>query len=73
MQKTIGALLRVLRQEKQLTQANVATTMDVEVAYISNVENGHRNVSIKVIDDYLIAIGATKADILRIDKLPPSL
>jgi len=41
-----GIVIRRVREAKNLTQSDLATKSDMNVSYISNVENGQNNMSI---------------------------
>ena len=45
-----GLVLRKVREEKELTQAELAIRTDMNLSYISNVENGQSNISIVKLD-----------------------
>lgn len=42
----VGQRIRVLRQERELTQEKLAEKADVDKTYLNEVENGKRNVSV---------------------------
>jgi transcriptional regulator with XRE-family HTH domain len=42
----VGMVLRLVRDHKRLTQADLASLADMNLSYISNVENGQNNISI---------------------------
>lgn len=44
---TVGMLLRVHRNERGLTQVELAKKLRVTVGFISNVENGRKKLSLK--------------------------
>lgn len=45
IQEPIGALLRALRKENGLGLAEVANAMDIDIAILSKMERGERNIS----------------------------
>ncbi len=45
-----GARLRVLRKERELSQERFAEICDLDRTYISGIERGERNVSLKNIE-----------------------
>ena len=46
IKEKIGTLIRDLRQEKAMSQKDLAYDADLYRSYISSVENGQRNISI---------------------------
>lgn len=47
--KIFGFNLKVARMKKNLTQADLAEKLDVHEKYISRIETGKQNVTIKII------------------------
>jgi ribosome-binding protein aMBF1 (putative translation factor) len=47
----IGLILRKAREEKQLTQEQLATIIDKKRSYISRVENDGSNITLKTLYD----------------------
>jgi transcriptional regulator with XRE-family HTH domain len=48
--KKLGEKIRLLRSEKGWSQEKLALLADLDRTYISSIEKGERNVSIKVIE-----------------------
>lgn len=42
----IGLRIKTIREEKELSQKDIAYTADLDRSYIASVENGKRNISI---------------------------
>lgn len=59
IQKKIGDKIRELRKQKGLSQEKVAFKSGLHRTYISDVERGFRNVSIKNIDKIAKALGVS--------------
>lgn len=49
-QKTIGAFLRILREQQKLTLEQLATKADITYQYLSGIETGKENFSIQVLE-----------------------
>ena len=62
VRKLFGATLRRLREERALTQEEVADRADIHWTYLSQVENGHRNPGLENVVYLAKAIGVTPAE-----------
>lgn len=56
-----GKTMRRLRQQKNLSQEEMAALSDLHRTYISDVELGRRNISLENIDAITRALGITKS------------
>ena len=54
-----GAYIQTIRKEKGLSQEEVAARSRISVQYLSGVENGHYNPSLKVIRKIALALGVS--------------
>ena len=52
----IGDRIRELRKEKKLSQEALANLAEVDRTYMTKVENGKRNVTVKIIEKIIIAL-----------------
>ena len=52
-----GRHLRALRQQRGLSQEEVAERAGVHVTYLSGVERGHRNPSLKIVRRIALGLG----------------
>ena len=55
----IGRRIKELREEKGMSQKDLAYDADLDRSYIASIENGQRNVSIINIEKIAIALGVT--------------
>ena len=55
----IGIRIKELREERQMSQKDLAYTSDLDRSYIASVESGQRNVSIVNIERIASALGVT--------------
>lgn len=62
IQKKFGRRVKELRTEKKISQETLAFDADIERAYVSHLENGRRNISIKNMEKILNALGVSFAD-----------
>jgi transcriptional regulator with XRE-family HTH domain len=56
IQKKFGKRVKELRLEKKLSQESLAFDADIERGYLSHLESGERNVSIKNMEKILKAL-----------------
>jgi len=50
LQRKFGLVLKELRLEKELSQESLANQADIDRTYISDIEKGERNISLKIIE-----------------------
>jgi transcriptional regulator with XRE-family HTH domain len=62
IQLKIGKRVKELRIEKKLSQEALAIDANVERAYVSHLESGRRNISIKNMEKILDALGVSFAE-----------
>ncbi|WP_234786463.1 helix-turn-helix domain-containing protein [Mycolicibacter sinensis] len=61
--KTIGANVRIYREERGLSQSDLATLGEVDRSYLSQLENGKRNPSIGVLWKMAKVLRVTVSDL----------
>jgi transcriptional regulator with XRE-family HTH domain len=61
----IGKRAREFRLKKHLSQGDVAKILGVHPTYISSIERGVRNMSIKNIERFAKALGVPIEDLIR--------
>ena len=59
VQKQFGSRMRVLRQQKGLSQEKLAYNCDLDRTYIGSVERGERNISLVNIHLIAVALGVS--------------
>lgn len=64
-----GQAVKVLREKKGLTQAEVARKMDAPDTFVSDIERGVRNVSLSTLIALSKALGVKLAEITKRAKL----
>jgi len=57
--------MRRIRHAKELTQEKVAERAELHVNYISSVERGERNISIRNIERIASALGVPMTDLVK--------
>jgi len=50
LQRKFGLVLKELRLDKGLSQESLANQSDIDRTYISDIEKGERNISLKIIE-----------------------
>ncbi|HBZ67989.1 MAG TPA: transcriptional regulator [Bacteroidales bacterium] len=55
----IGIRIKELREQKNMSQKDLAYSADIDRSYIASVENGQRNISIVNIEKVSTALGVT--------------
>lgn len=65
--KDIGARIRVFRQERRLTQEQLAELVGVGVTHISHIETGNSIPSLKVMVDIINALQCSADELLCIE------
>lgn len=63
--KLIGSRLKQARLSKKLTQESLAEILDVSVAFLSRVECGSLDISLKRLSQICEILGVTEGDILN--------
>jgi transcriptional regulator with XRE-family HTH domain len=71
--RALGHEIRRIREEKRLSQEQLAELADLHRTYISSVERGRRNLSIQNLYKIAKALGVSMQDIVHFceDKLDP--
>lgn len=60
----VGANVRRLRQERGLTQEQLAFEAQIDLTYLGGIERGKRNPSLLVIARIATAVGAEPSDLV---------
>ena len=63
--KKLGENLRKLRLKKNLSQGDLAKALDVDRAYISNIENGRMNPTLSTLEKISGALGISSSELLK--------
>ncbi len=66
--KAFGAHIRLLRQQQGLSQEEVAHRAGIHVTYLSGIERGVRNPSLKNIRRVAIALGFPVRELFSFDE-----
>ena len=78
--KVIGGAIRELREQRGLTLENLAANADISYQYLSGIETGKENFSIRILEKIsgalqipMAALIATAYDLDRTDEPPQTL
>lgn len=61
----LGQNLKRIRTEKGISQNKIARTLDIDRAFISNIENGKTNPTLATIAKIAKAIGVSIGELMR--------
>ena len=65
IEQRFGQRVREIRHRQQLSQEELAFRCNLSKNYVSDVERGTRNISLKVIDKFAKGLGVTLAELFR--------
>lgn len=63
--KKLGENLRKWRQKKYMSQVDLATALNVDRAYISNIENGRMNPTLSTLEKIAGALGVSTSELVK--------
>lgn len=63
--KTIGNNVRFYRKKLGLSQIDLAVAVGIDRSYLSEIENGHRNFTIMLLQNISTALSISLEDLLR--------
>lgn len=61
----VGANVRAVREAKGLPQDELAFRADIHTTYLSGIENGKRNISLKVLERLASALAVSETELVR--------
>lgn len=50
LQRKFGLVLKQIRKEKGFSQESLANTADIDRTYVSDIEKGEKNISLRIIE-----------------------
>lgn len=62
IKQKIGLRIRELRKELQLSQEALAFKSEVDRTYVTDVENGRRNISVEILEKIIKALEVSISD-----------
>lgn len=63
-EKEIGLRIVKLRKQKNLTQEDLAGLAEIDRSYLSEIENGYKNISVQTLKKIADALGAKLSTLL---------
>lgn len=61
----VGTNIRKLRNSKNLSQEELAFSAEIDRSYLSEIENGQKNLSVAILDQIANALGVKITDLFR--------
>ena len=59
----LGLMVRAMRKQRQLTQENLSEKTDIGVQYLSRIENGSANPTLKIVSALAAALEVALSDV----------
>ena len=66
MAETIGQVIRRLRKEKKITLPKLGVETEISKSYLSQIENGDRNVSVRILTKIAEVLGVSKLYLFKV-------
>ncbi len=63
--KLLGATIKKIREDKNLTQEDLADTAEVNVSYLAKIENGYVNTSVRYLIKLSKGLGVQVRDLFK--------
>ena len=63
--KKIGKNIRSFRKKAGLSQIDLAVAVGIDRSYLSEIENGHRNFTIMLLQNLATALSVSLEDLLK--------
>ena len=63
--KKIGKNIRSFRKKSALSQIDLAVAVGIDRSYLSEIENGHRNFTIMLLQNIATALSVSLEDLLK--------
>ena len=63
--KKLGENIKLIRKEKGMSQGDLCRALELDRAYISNVENGNKNPTLTTIEKIAVALGVKVSELLK--------
>jgi len=65
LRAVVGRNVKRLREAQGLPQDELAHRAGIHVTYLSGVENGHRNITLSVLERIAGALGVSEAEVVK--------
>ncbi len=67
----VGQRVKALRLELKLSQEALANKADVDRTYMTDVENGRRNISVEILEKIIIALEVSYSEFFNSKEFKP--
>jgi DNA-binding XRE family transcriptional regulator len=64
--KIIGKIIKAKREERKLTQSQLADLLFIDRQYVWRIENGEINITMDYLDKFILALKCTHEDFFNI-------
>lgn len=68
LEKTFGSNVRRWRKKRGLSQEELASRAELHPTYVSGIETGYRNPTLKIVGRIAEALDVAPAELLQVDK-----
>ena len=65
LRRVVGRNVKRLREQQGLPQDELAHAADIHGTYLSGVENGHRNLTLNVLERLAKSLGVSEEELVR--------
>jgi len=62
----LGRAIRQVREDRQISQDQLATKAELDRSYVSSIENGKRNVSIQSLNKIANSLGVSLTELIQL-------
>lgn len=62
----IGRAIRQIREDRQISQDQLAIKAELDRSYVSSIENGKRNVSVQNLQKISISLGVSLTELIQL-------
>ena len=63
--KELGMRIRYLREQKKMTLEDLSFEADINKNYLSDLERGNRNPTVKILERIAVALGITLEELFK--------
>lgn len=67
LRRVVGRNIKAAREARGLQQDDLAHEAGIHVTYLSGVENGHRNMTLNVLERIASALGVSETELVNRD------
>jgi len=64
--KIVGGIIKSIREEKKITQTQLAHLLDIDRQYVWRLENGFINLTMDYLDKIIVALGCVPTEFFNL-------